>query len=51
MPSKVETDQELRERLLYVTGDGPAWIDRIQRATGPRLDEIATSVNLKRRKK
>lgn len=45
----LETDDELRERVLYVGGDGGQAVARIQRARGPELDAIADELNLKRR--
>jgi len=46
---EVETDEELRERLLYVAGDGAAAIQRIATARGAELDTLAAMIKLKRR--
>ena len=48
--SRLETDQELRDRLLYVAGDGQRDCMEIERAAGAALDEIAVRFNLKRRR-
>lgn len=44
-----ETDEELRKRLLYVAGDTDYAKERIHRASGARLDELAAEVGLMRR--
>lgn len=44
-----EPDDEFRERLLYVAGDGRDMIERITRAVGARLDEIGEAVGIRRR--
>lgn len=51
MGSKVlaESDEELRERLLYVAGESSAIIQQISRAVGKQLDELAAEFGLKRR--
>lgn len=46
-----ETDGELRERLLYVAGDGHAMRQRIEVASGAVLDLIADEYGLRRRQK
>lgn len=46
-----ETDQELRNRLLYVAGDGQRDRMEIESAAGTLLDEIAERFNLKRRRR
>jgi hypothetical protein len=46
---KLETDDDLRHRLLYVAGDGPHAQQRIINADGGQLDAIAETVNLRRR--
>lgn len=47
--SRSETDQELRQRLLYVAGDGQRDRTEIEGAHGDALDEIAERFNLRRR--
>ena len=47
--TRPETDQELRDRLLYVAGDGQRERTEIERATGIVLEEIASRFNLRRR--
>jgi hypothetical protein len=47
---RFEDDEELRKRLLYVGGDGAAATQRIHMARGKQLDDLAESMNLKRRK-
>lgn len=53
MPSPVrvalESDDDLRERLIYVAGDGGAATSRIRVAAGKQLDDIAETLNLRRR--
>ena len=44
-----ESDDDLRDRLLYIAGDGE-WLTRIiSAASSVRLDEIASCYNLRRR--
>lgn len=45
----VETDDQLRARLLYVAGDGRAQTERIHQAQGHELDDLAAQYNLQRR--
>lgn len=45
----METDDKLRERLLYVAADGEWLTQTIARATGSQLDDIASRYNLRRR--
>ena len=45
----LETDEQLRDRLMYVAGDGDAMVRRIRVASGVELDTIAESVGLRRR--
>ena len=47
---KLESDEDLRSRLLYVAGDSEAVIQRIMRAKGEDLDLLADEYSLKRRK-
>jgi len=49
-PGRVESDDELRLRLLYVAGDGPQLRRVIELATGLRLDELAWCYGLSRRR-
>jgi hypothetical protein len=50
IPARVtESDDDLRRRVLYVGGDGPALEQRIYRAEGSKLDEMAEAFGLKRR--
>jgi hypothetical protein len=48
--ASLESDEELRRRVMYVGGDGPALEQRIYRAEGIRLDEIAAAFGLERQK-
>ena len=45
----MESDEALRDRLLYVAGDGDLLTRIIASASGAKLDEIAGCYNLKRR--
>lgn len=45
----IETDEELRKRLIYVAGDTPEAVRRIDRATGAALSAIAETMGLRRR--
>lgn len=49
-PGRVEDDEALRARLLYVAGDGAAEVQRIRVASGLALEEIADRFGLKRRR-
>lgn len=49
-PAIMEDDEQLRARVLYVAGDGPAQVRAIQVATGLGLDEIADRYSLRRRR-
>lgn len=49
--SRSETDQEFRNRLLYVAGDGQRDRLEIEHAIGEVLDEIADRFNLRRRRR
>lgn len=44
-----ESDQYLRNRVLYVAGDCDREVNRISQASGQALDEIADEFGLKRR--
>ena len=48
----VESDDDLRKRLVYVADDGGGQrlTYEIAKATGDRLDEIAGRYNLRRRR-
>ena len=45
----VETDKELKERLVYVAGDTREVIARISMLAGEDLDDLAYCYGLKRR--
>ena len=45
-----ESDDSLRNRILYVGGDGPQTTQAITLARGEKLDEWAWRFGLKRRK-
>ena len=47
--TRPETDQELRNRLLYVAGDGERERLEIEQASSARLEEIAERFKLRRR--
>lgn len=46
----METDEQLRARLIYVAGDGHMAIERIAHTYGQKLDDKAAEYNLKRRR-
>ena len=46
---KLESDDELRARIMYVGGDGEMRKHEIRNATGLKLDEIAWRLSLRRR--
>lgn len=45
----MESDEQLRARLVYVAADGEWLTQTIARATGSQLDDIASRYNLRRR--
>jgi hypothetical protein len=45
---RLETDEELRERILYVAGESGSFVQRVRMAQGAALDSIAESYGLKR---
>lgn len=47
---RMESDDELRKRLVYVAGDSDAQVHRISRASGSELDQMAEECGLKRRR-
>lgn len=49
-PPALESDDELRARVLYVAGDGDGLTMRIRSASGQRLEDIAAALGLKRRR-
>ena len=46
---KLEPDDELRKRVLYVGGDGPRTVEEIKEAEGSKLDDWAWRFSLQRR--
>lgn len=49
-PGRVEDDDALRARVMYVAGDGAMLTRAIQVATGLGLDELAERYGLRRRR-